>query len=164
MLTFLRLRASKVGSHVSRRGTVLSHRLYIIVPPAEMEALLLQHPQIVDAAVVGVYSEKHVTELPRFAFPRCTFRIIIARRLNLISPIASSRAYVVPKMKPRPGAECAAFSKEVQEWVQCRVAKHKFLRGGVVIIDQVPKSAAGKILRRQLRDLAKAESSPKPRL
>ena len=67
-------------------------------------------------------------------------------------------------MKPRPGAESTAFSKEVQEWVQDRVARYKFLRGGVVIIDQVPKSAAGKILRRQLRDLARAESSPKAKL
>ena len=67
-------------------------------------------------------------------------------------------------MKPRPGAESAAFSKEVQEWVQDHVARYKFLRGGVVIIDQVPKSAAGKILRRQLRDLARAESSPKAKL
>ena len=57
-----------------------------------------------------------------------------------------------------------AFSKEIQEWVCGRVAKYKFLRGGVVIIDQVPKSGAGKILRKQLRDLARAESGPKPRL
>ena len=70
----------------------------------------------------------------------------------------------MPEVKPQPGAESAAFSKEIQDWVRGRVAKHKFLRGGVFIIDQVPKSAAGKILRRQLRDLAKAESDPKPKL
>jgi len=108
------------------------------VPPAEMEALLLQHPKVVDVAVIGVYSEKDATELPR--------------------------AYVVPKEKPQPGADSAAFSAEIQDWVRGRVAKHKFLRGGVVIIDQIPKSPAGKILRRQLRDLAKAESVPKPKL
>jgi len=108
------------------------------VPPAEMEALLLQHPKIADSAVIGVYSKEEVTELPR--------------------------AYVVPKVKPQPGAESAAFSKEIQEWIRGRVAKHKFLRGGVVIIDQVPKSGAGKILRKELRDLAKAEAVPRPRL
>lgn len=67
-------------------------------------------------------------------------------------------------MKPQLGPESEAFSKEIQEWVRGRVAKHKFLRGGVVIIDQIPKSGAGKILRRQLRDLAKTESGPKPKL
>lgn len=123
-----------------------------------MEALLLQHPKIVDAAVVGVYSEKEVTELPRFAFPCCT---ISCGHPDLLT---SSRAYVVPKVKPQPGPESAAFSREIQAWVQSRVAKHKYLRGGVVVIDQVPKSAAGKILRRQLRDLIEAESGPKTKL
>jgi len=108
------------------------------VAPAEMEALLLQHPKIVDAAVVGVHSEKEATELPR--------------------------AYVVPKVKPQPGPESVAFSEEIQEWIKSRVARHKFLRGGVVIIDQVPKSAAGKILRRELRNLAKEEANPKTKL
>jgi acyl-coenzyme A synthetase/AMP-(fatty) acid ligase len=31
--------------------------------------MLLQHPKVVDAAVIGVYSEEEVTELPRFVSP-----------------------------------------------------------------------------------------------
>ncbi|KAI0052986.1 AMP binding protein [Auriscalpium vulgare] len=99
------------------------------VPPAELEAKLLQHPDIVDAAVVGIDDPAQATELPR--------------------------AYVVH----RDGLSKApkSFPQDVQKWIQSRVAKHKFLRGGVVVIDVVPKSAAGKILRKNLRERAKEE-------
>ncbi|KAJ7185851.1 hypothetical protein C8R46DRAFT_866065, partial [Mycena filopes] len=42
----------------------------------------------------------------------------------------------------------AAFAQIIAKWMETKVAKHKYLRGGVSIIDVVPKSAAGKILRR----------------
>lgn len=45
----------------------------------------------------------------------------------------------------------------MQKWIEGHVAKHKFLRGGVVVIDAIPKSASGKILRRELKDRAKQE-------
>lgn len=37
----------------------------VLVAPAELESVLIQHPDIVDAGVIGVYSEEEVTELPR---------------------------------------------------------------------------------------------------
>jgi 4-coumarate--CoA ligase len=39
--------------------------------------------------------------------------------------------------------------------VEKRVASHKRLRGGVVFLDVIPKSPSGKILRKDLRVLAK---------
>jgi hypothetical protein len=39
-----------------------------LVPPADLEAVLLQHPDVSDSGVIGVYSEKDATELPRY-FP-----------------------------------------------------------------------------------------------
>lgn len=57
------------------------------------------------------------------------------------------RAYVVSKLAE---AEIKAFVKD-------NLAQHKQLRGGVVYLDAIPKSASGKILRKDLRALAKRE-------
>ncbi|ROT35245.1 AMP-binding enzyme [Sodiomyces alkalinus F11] len=48
-------------------------------------------------------------------------------------------------------------AKEIQDWVAEQVASYRRLRGGVFFISAIPKSAAGKILRRELRDLVKKE-------
>ncbi|KAK0239832.1 AMP binding protein [Armillaria nabsnona] len=103
------------------------------VPPAELESVLLSHPGVADVAVIGIEDAAEATELPR--------------------------AYVVPTHpeKVKTDAQKAEFGSQIAEWMKSKVAKHKFLRGGVVTIDVIPKSAAGKILRRQLRDLAKKE-------
>ncbi|KAJ7918390.1 AMP binding protein [Mycena leptocephala] len=117
---------------VDRRKELIKYKGFQ-VPPAELEAILLTHPDIADAAVIGVNSIEQATELPR--------------------------AYVVHANaeKVKTAQEQAKFAASVVKWMETKVAKHKFLRGGVGIVDEVPKSAAGKILRRQLRDLAKQE-------
>lgn len=94
------------------------------VAPAELEAHLLSHPNILDAAVIGVDFEH--TEAPR--------------------------AYVV--------ADCSKVSEEqIKAFVREHMATHKQLRGGVVFIDAIPKSPSGKILRKDLRAMAKAEET-----
>ncbi|KAI0821338.1 hypothetical protein BC629DRAFT_1730271 [Irpex lacteus] len=82
------------------------------VPPAELEAILLQHPDIADCAVIGIISAEQATELPR--------------------------AYVV-HAKGIPPSEHEAFGASVQEWIKTRVARHKQLRGGVIVTDAIPK-------------------------
>jgi acyl-coenzyme A synthetase/AMP-(fatty) acid ligase len=49
--------------------------------------------------------------------------------------------------------------KKIVAWVAERVANHKRLRGGVHVMDVIPKSASGKILRKELRDLAAKEKT-----
>ena len=56
------------------------------------------------------------------------------------------RAYVVRK----PDSNLTAA--DVKEFIKERLSDHKQLRGGVVFIDQLPKSASGKLLRRVLKD------------
>jgi len=97
------------------------------VAPAELEALLLTHENISDAAVIQVPDEA-AGELPR--------------------------AYVVRK---ETEDAMKMSENDVYEWVKERVAPYKRLDGGVVFIDVVPKSASGKILRRILRDQVEAE-------
>ena len=88
------------------------------VPPAELEALLLTHPGIADAAVVGVTDTESGEEIPK--------------------------AFVVKQS----GAELSA--DEVMEFVAGHVAPYKKVRQ-VEFIDAIPKSASGKILRKDLR-------------
>ncbi|WVQ73380.1 hypothetical protein IAR50_002951 [Cryptococcus sp. DSM 104548] len=103
------------------------------VPPAELEALLLSHSEVVDVAVIGIYSKSQATELPR--------------------------AYVVPKqgLTTLSASAREKLSQEIHDWAASKTANHKRLRGGVILIDAIPKSPSGKILRKDLRVLAAKE-------
>jgi acyl-coenzyme A synthetase/AMP-(fatty) acid ligase len=91
------------------------------IAPAELEAVLLAHPAIADAAVV---------------------------------PLADEEAGQVPKafvvLKDESTAE------DIMTYVADRVARYKRVRH-VEVIDQIPRSPSGKILRRVLveRDRAR---------
>lgn len=94
------------------------------VAPAELEAVLLGHEGILDAAVTGI--TLHDRELPR--------------------------AYIVL----REGTE--ATERDVQDFVAAKVAKHKWLSGGVSFVPEIPKLASGKIIRKQLREWSKRDA------
>ncbi|KAI1614576.1 phenylacetyl-CoA ligase [Exophiala viscosa] len=98
------------------------------VAPAQLEGLLLANPAVNDVAVVGVFNEERATELPR--------------------------AYIVPAQGYKADMR---LEKEINGWLNQRVAPYKRLRGGIRFIDVIPKSAAGKVLRRVLAEQAKNE-------
>lgn len=102
------------------------------VAPAQLEDLLLGHPAVADVTVIGVYSEERATELPR--------------------------AYVVPAAGYKGDDN---LEKTLQEWLHERVSPHKKLRGGVRFVEAIPKSNAGKILRRVLVEQARLEEKQK---
>jgi 4-coumarate--CoA ligase len=64
------------------------------------------------------------------------------------------RAYVVPAQEPSD-----ELKQELIKFVYDRVAQHKRLRGGIEFIEEVPKSASGKIFRRVLKEEAKKDTS-----
>lgn len=96
------------------------------VAPAELEAVLLEHEHIADAAVVGI--TLHNEEWPR--------------------AYVAIQEQAKGKVKP----------EEIQEWMKSRVAKHKWLVGGVTFVEEVPKLASGKIQRKTMREWAKADA------
>ena len=85
------------------------------VPPAELEALLITHPDVADVAVIGVPDEE-AGELPK--------------------------AYIV-------AANDDLDPDALMAWVSEQVAPQKRVRL-VEVVDEIPKSPSGKILRRKL--------------
>jgi acyl-CoA synthetase (AMP-forming)/AMP-acid ligase II len=98
---------------VDRIKELIKYKGYNIAP-AELEALLLTHPEIIDAAVIPRPDEE-AGEVPK--------------------------AFVVPGGPITP--------EEVLRFVADHVAPYKKVRA-VEIVDEIPKSASGKILRRVL--------------
>ena len=100
------------------------------VAPAELEGKLMDNDLVEDVAVIGVQDEHMHTEVPR--------------------------AYVVAVRGKGDAAENEA--KEIVNWVGEKVANHKRLRGGIVFVAEIPKSASGKILRRLLKERSKGDT------
>jgi 4-coumarate--CoA ligase len=40
----------------------------------------------------------------------------------------------------------------LEQWVQRRLSKHKWLNGGIESVESIPRTPSGKMLRRQMRD------------
>jgi acyl-CoA synthetase (AMP-forming)/AMP-acid ligase II len=63
------------------------------------------------------------------------------------------RAYVVLA----PPAKGKISEEDIMDFVKSKVMDYKRLRGGVRFVDTVPRSASGKILRKELRERRKLE-------
>ncbi|TCD62312.1 hypothetical protein EIP91_007079 [Steccherinum ochraceum] len=103
------------------------------VSPTEIEEVLRMHPDklLADVCVAGVSGGRTSDEL----VPRAWF--------------------VLSEEGKRFGVEKTV--RELEEWTHKNLSKYKWLRGGVEVVDSIPKSPTGKVLRRKLQDKFEAE-------
>jgi benzoate-CoA ligase len=94
--------------------------------PAEVEAVLQEHPTVLESGVCGAANDE-----------------------GLLKPVA----FVVLKDGIQPSPELA---RQLQEFVKANAARHKYPRA-VVFVEQLPKTASGKIKRFELRHRAAQE-------
>jgi len=94
------------------------------VSPAEIECALLEHPDIIDAGVIGIpaSNDSGTGEVPH--------------------------AFVVKK----PNAGTSLDEKEVKAFLEERLARYKRV-DKVSFVDIIPRNPTGKILRRVLREV-----------
>ena len=109
--------------------------------PAEIEAVLLTHPQIIGAAVLGVPDTQETGELPR-AF--------IIRKPRIYNAAATS--YGMGGEDDQHGVT----NEDIKSFVAERLARYKHLDGGVQFVKEIPRNASGKVLKTKLRALATA--------
>lgn len=129
------------------------------IPDARVEGILLASPFVTDCAVIGVWSEEQATELPR-AYSQSASLPFSSIKYHECSSPPPARAVV-----PHPDhAKSPTLQQDVAKHVEQKLAHHKRLRGGVFVLDAIPKSASGKILKKDLRVLAAQEGETKSKL
>jgi benzoate-CoA ligase len=98
------------------------------VSPFEVEATLVKHPAVLEAAVIGTPDENGITR---------------------------SKAFVVLKPGQSPSA---ALESELKAFVKGELAPHKYPRL-LEFIEELPKTATGKIQRFKLREREAARAA-----
>ena len=101
----------------------------IYVSPFEVEATLVQHPAVLEAAVIGVEDAEGLTK---------------------------TKAFVILKA---PGG---ATEAELKAFVKDRLAPYKYPRQ-IEFVDELPKTATGKIQRFRLRERERAQAQAQAR-
>ncbi|KAF1961190.1 acetyl-CoA synthetase-like protein [Byssothecium circinans] len=96
------------------------------VSPLELEDVIREHPRVADVAVVGTQLEDG-NELPT--------------------------AFIIPKETPSAG-NLEILARDIFRFTENRVSPYKRPRGGVHLVDAIPKNQMGKTLRKDLREAA----------
>jgi long-chain acyl-CoA synthetase len=133
------------------------------VYPSDLEAVLIRHPAVAEAAVVGVASERwgetpvaFVTLNPaaicRNVRPDAGSRSDIPGAQSAVEGREGLRWFDAAHHQPERLSTGPGWSEsEIRDWANRQLGKTQRL-AAVQIVDALPRSAIGKILKRELRD------------
>ncbi|KAI0372226.1 acetyl-CoA synthetase-like protein [Pilatotrama ljubarskyi] len=109
------------------------------VSPTEIENALLAHPEklISDVTVAGVSGGRTSDE-------------------------KVPRAWIVLSDEGQRRGEKEVV-QALHTWIQKNLSKYKWLRGGIEVVDEIPKNPTGKVLRRVLQDRYEQQHANKPK-
>ncbi|KAG2237940.1 hypothetical protein INT48_002501 [Thamnidium elegans] len=110
-----------IFTHIDRINDVIKYK-YNKIAPQEIEDVLMTHPLVVGAAVVGALSEEEGVYL--------------------------IRAFVVLKKSDQ---DIEQSKQEIIDITKAQLSDLKQLRGGLYVLDDLPRNNTGKINRRALR-------------
>jgi acyl-coenzyme A synthetase/AMP-(fatty) acid ligase len=96
------------------------------IAPAELDAILLSHPLVTDAAVVGIPTKEKDSEVP----------------LGCVSLASSVEARDIENVL-----------EQIKKFVDAKVSPYKRLRGGLFHVEVLPKTSTGKVMRRTLPEI-----------
>ena len=119
---------------VDRKKDLIKYKGFQVVP-AELEELLLAHPAVVEAGVVGVEDSARDTEVvgpPDSGTPPPS-----------LTPLPRQpRAYV----SLRPGTDSPTTLRALETLVAASVVDYKRLRGGIFQVPSLPRRCAGRLV------------------
>ena len=133
----------------------------LAVPPADVETVLLQHPGVRDAGVVGVWSDELGTEVPRHVlFHSGSGCMLISRQgVRGTKGRENSPGYwrgrflqECHKMGGRPRQQVFASQRRYSIHFLCSYRMADGLTG-IFIADSIPRGVDGKVFRKDLRKL-----------
>jgi O-succinylbenzoic acid--CoA ligase len=137
--------------------------------PAEIEATLLSHPSVLEAGVCG-QSDPQWGQVP-VAF-------VVLRSTTLTEPTSSSSSFTtsIPDKPSQPNNSISSsastpFSQSSRSinptpadliaYLSQRLARYKLPRA-IYLVDSLPRTSSGKLLRRSLPSLIPTQSTPDP--
>lgn len=114
--------------------------MLLIIGHTDIESILREHPDVKDGAVIPFYDQSLASNVPQ-----------ALGMLNTVSMPGSTHAYYSSVVLSSAAKGDPNIEEDIVKWVAERVPDYQQLRGGVCVLDVIPRGRTGKVLRTLLK-------------